>query len=82
MTSEYWAPANANDDARSKNNGNRLTDVNEQDDDQDEQDEEDEQDQQKRHLCLPMKMHQHYKGKEGKGHASAEQHECIKTNVN
>ena len=31
MTSEYWAPANANDVARSKNNAGRLTDVDEHD---------------------------------------------------
>ena len=29
MTSEYWALANANDVARSKNNGGTLTDVDE-----------------------------------------------------
>ena len=71
MTSEYWAPANANDNARSKNNGNRLTDVDEQDGDgqeDDEQDDQHKQDQQKQHLCLPVKMHQcHYEGKRGKG---------------
>ena len=31
VTSEYWAQANANDCARSKNNSTRLTDVDEQD---------------------------------------------------
>ena len=31
MTSEYWALANANDGARSKNNSSTLPDVDEQD---------------------------------------------------
>ena len=72
VTSEYWAQANANDCARSKNNSTRLTDVDEQDAGQQERNIRELGAQSKprpiqRKARYLIKMHQHYEGKGGKG---------------